>query len=392
MRFILVLLLFLPVSLVFGQNTERSETQKRLDTLKEQIARDEQKLEATSEAEKASIKTLKNLNRQIALREELVRNYQARIDQLQHERDSLQTSLQGLEQTLTRLKSEYRSRATNAYKHGRMHDLALILAAESINQMLVRVRYLHRFTEQRRQQLDNINEASRVLEERRILLQEKVARNNLLLRAAESEQKKLSDQKEQRRRVIAELRRKRVSLEEQITQNRSLAQQLQSRIAALIAKEASRRERVASASDNAAFSKLTGSFRQNFGNFPWPSQGTVIETFGNQIHPVYGTTTPNPGIFIATEPMAEIHTIFDGTVSTIDFMPDIGRYMIIEHGEYHTVYGNFSIINIGDGQKVKAGELIGRSGTEAEPKGEGVFFGIFKNGKPVDPIPWLRKR
>jgi len=181
-------------------------------------------------------------------------------------------------------------------------------------------------------------------------------------------------------------------LEAQISENRSLAQQLQSRIGALIAEEASRRERTASASDKAAFTRLSGSFRQNRGKLPWPSQGTIIESYGNQVHPVYGTTTPNPGIFIATEPMAEVHTIFDGTVSSIDFMPDIGRYMIIEHGAYHSVYGNFSIINIGEGQKVTAGQLIGRSGTEAEPKGEGIFFGLFKNGKPVDPIPWLQKR
>jgi len=205
MRLILLLFLIFLALPARAQNAERAATEKRLESLKEQITRDEKKLQANSAAEQASVKTLKNLDRQIALREELVRNYQSRLSQLKFERDSLKTSLTMLEENLEELKSEYRSRATNAYKYGRLHDLALILAAESINQMLVRVRYLHRFTEQRSHQLNNIEAASKALEERRVLLQEKVARNKLLLRAAEAEQNKLAAQKKQRRRVIAEL-------------------------------------------------------------------------------------------------------------------------------------------------------------------------------------------
>jgi len=54
---------------------DRSATERRLEELQEQIARDEEKLAKTSEAEQASLETLRNLDRQIALREELVRNY-----------------------------------------------------------------------------------------------------------------------------------------------------------------------------------------------------------------------------------------------------------------------------------------------------------------------------
>ncbi len=370
----------------------RSDTERRLEELQEQIARDEEKLEQTSEAEQATLETLRNLDRQIALREELVRNYQIRLNQLRHERDSLQTSLAQLEGTLSELKDEYRRRATHAYKYGRLHDLALILAAQSINQMLIRVRYLHRFTEQRKKRLIAINEAAETLEQQRKALQEKVARNNLLLRAAESEQEKLARQKEQRARLIADLRKQRSTLEASLSQKRTLASQLASRIQALIAEEMARRERTPNATAGEEFVRMTGSFRQNEGKLPWPARGTVIEPFGEKVHPIYGTTTPNPGVLIATDPMAEVHAVFDGTVSTIDIMPDIGRYMIVEHGEYHSVYGNFAIINVGEGERVRAGQIIGRAGTDAEPKGEGLFFGLFKDGKPIDPLPWLLPR
>ncbi len=377
----------------FGQTTdERAATEKRLGDLQKQIARDEERLAQTTEAEQASLETLQTLDRQIALREELMRNYQMRLLQLRLERDSLQQSLLALETRLGDLRSEYGKRATHAYKYGRLHDLALILAAQSINQMLIRVRYLNRFTEDRRKHLTELKDATASIETRRVMLQEKVERNNELMREVEQEQQKLARQKTQRARVVAELRQQRNRLEADLSQNRTLAQQLQSRIEQLIAAEMARRNRASDASADAAFTRLSGSFLQNRGKLPWPAGGTVVEPYGDKVHPVYGTRTPNPGIVIATAPLAEVHAIFDGTVSSIDIMPDIGRYMIIEHGEYHTVYGNFALINVGEGQQVRAGQILGRAGTDAEPKGEGIFFGLFKDGKPVDPLPWLAPR
>ncbi|GIV61804.1 MAG: peptidase M23 [Rhodothermaceae bacterium] len=390
---LLLLLLIGPAHRLAAQaGDDRTATEKRLQELQAQLARDEARLAETSEAEEATLKTLQNLDRQIALREELIRNYQVRLEELRHEQDSLQTSLEALEADLAELRKEYRDRATHAYKYGRLHDLALILSAQSINQMLIRIRYLHRFTEQRRRRLAAITEASTAIEEQRKVLEEKVQNTDMLLRAAESEQRKLAAQKEQRRRVVAQLRRQRQQLEAAITERRTLVSQLEARIQALIAEEAARRNRTGSAADAAAFARLSGSFRQNRGRLPWPVAGTVVETFGEKIHPVYGTRTPNPGLVIATDPMAEVRAVFDGTVVSIDVMPDIGRYMIVEHGEYHTVYGNFAIINVGEGTSVKAGQVLGRAGTDAEPKGAGLFFGLFHDGKPVDPMPWLLRR
>ena len=83
--------------------------------------------------------------------------------------------------------------------------------------------------------------------------------------------------------------------------------------------------------------------------------------------------------------------MFAGQVSTIDIIPDMGRFIIIEHGDYHTVYGNFSLIYVSQGDTIETGQLIGRSGTEMEPRGESVFFAVFKNGVPQNPIQWLRR-
>ena len=320
----------------------------------------------------------------------MIKTLRERSSQLNAERDTLFTSTEQLAIAIGELREEYQARASHAYKYGRLHDVALIMAAQSINQMLIRVRYLHRFTEQRRDQLGQIAGASTALQDRRATLESMVTRNETLLLEAEQEQQMLSKLQKDRRQMVDKLRSQTVNLEKNLQENRTTAQQLQSRIQALIAAETARRERVASPVDLADFTALTGSFQQNRGSLPWPSTGTVIEPYGEIVNPVHGTKTQNLGLVIATQPSAEVRVVFEGTVSSIDIMPDLGIFVIIEHGDYHSVYGNFSLTYVAQGDRVKAGQVIGRSGTDAEPKGQAVFFGLFQNGKPLDPNPWLK--
>ena len=84
-------LLCLPPA-AWAQSSDRSAVEERLQRLREQIERDEQRLSATSEAEEASMRTLRNLDREMAMRRELTTTYQRRLQQLSEESDSLQKS------------------------------------------------------------------------------------------------------------------------------------------------------------------------------------------------------------------------------------------------------------------------------------------------------------
>ena len=118
----------------------------------------------------------------------------------------------------------------------------------------------------------------------------------------------------------------------------------------------------------------------------------MTQPYGEIVNPELGTRTPNPGIFIETGPAEAVEAVFEGRVISVDIIPDYGTYVIVEHGAYHTVYSNFSLLYIRKGDDVAAGQMIGRAGTEAEPKGAGVFFALFKDGNGIDPKPWLAAR
>ncbi len=368
---------------VYAQEGEGFDaTQRRLEQLKELVAADEEKLSRARLRTRAGLQELDRLNREIALRRELVQTYQKRREEMELIRDSLQTRLDLAEADLEKLRTEYGSRATHAYKYGRTHSIALILAAESINQMLVRVRYLRRFADQRRERLQMIKAATTYLEEERERLEATYRQTDDLIAGARAEEAELQKAVSERQGVVSRLRRAENNLQQSIDEREAAVAEVESKLASMIAASRSR-------STSPSGVDLTGPFQENRGKLPWPAIGVVREPFGEIVNEELGTKTPNPGVFIATSPQAEVKSVFEGTVISVDVMIDFGTYVIVQHGEYHSVYGNFSVLYVGQGESVVAGQSLGRSGTEAEPKGEGLFFAIFKDGQPIDPAPWL---
>lgn len=369
-------------------------TEARLRELQRQIAADEARLAQTRQAETSSLESLEALERQIALRHELVARYEAHMQALEASSDSLSQTLGSLELELADLRAQYQKHAAQAYKRGRLHDWALILAARSINEMMVRVRYLSRFADQRKDRLQAMAQAARELEARQAELATAREKTRALLDEAAAEQQRLSSLQGERRQVIADLRSQRSTIQKQLDQRRGAARQLTARMQQLAAAENSK-TRAREAQNPAAAaerSQLGGAFAQNQGRLPWPANGVVVEPFGDLVNPIHGTTTPNPGILIATRPSDEVRAVFAGEVLSISVIPDFGTYVVIGHGDYKSVYSNFSMIYLAEGDRVEAGQVLGRAGTDAEPKGSGLFFALFKGSTAVDPQTWLAPR
>jgi len=367
-------------------SSDRVETETRLARLRDEIRSEEAKLAATERTESASRNKINSINRQIGMREELVGTYRNRLSSMSVERDSVFSSISNLEGELDRLKEDYRRRATNAYRYGRLHDVALILSASSINEMLVRIQYLNRFSSTRKSRLENISDTAELLKQRRTQLQRMLVRNEVLLQDTEDEQKELSTLKRSREVVIDRAQIQRDDLTQSLAEKRSSADQLNSRIRVLISDSNMSNAEASEALGNAN----SRTFRNRKGRLPRPAAGTIKEPFGEVINSERGTRTNNLHIVIETEASAEVSAVSEGAVSAIDVMPEYGRFILVEHGNYLTFYGNLSLFYVSVGDTVTPGQIIGRAGTDAEPKGRAIFFGIFENGNAVDPEIWIQ--
>lgn len=380
----------------------RQETEQRLKQLEAQIQREKNRLAETRAAEKATQKKLESIRREIALREELVSTYQTRLQQLEQERASLRDTLSTLQSRLEELRQEYRLRIVHAYKYGRLRDLALLLASRSINQMLIRARYLQRFAADRREQRSAIQTAAAEIRRSRKQLAAKRAETRRLLAEARTERQNLQALERDRRQLIEKLRNREAQLKREIKRRQQQRRQLEEQIQELVARARRQREETEPSAeapeteDVAPSANLSASFQKNRGELPWPSDGVVTVGFGPQQHSEYETSTYHPGIQIATNPASPVQAVFEGTVTGINFVPGYGTYVVINHGKYFSVYSNFSSLGVNEGDRVQAGQQIGQAGTEDQPLGASLFFGVGVANQSssdfVDPTDWLSSR
>ena len=127
----------------------------------------------------------------------------------------------------------------------------------------------------------------------------------------------------------------------------------------------------------------------------WPVSGTVTESYGMVVNGP-GVASPNPGVFIASPAAVPVRAVVEGTVAKVDMMPEYGAYVLVRHGEILTAYANLSQVRVREGDAVRSGQVLGDTGTPQTPKGEGLFFAVFRhdaqNARAVtlDPLAWLR--
>lgn len=368
-----------------GAAHAQTPTQARLDALRRQIALDQDRLSRAREAEDVTLSTLRDVEREMASRAELAETYTMRAGEIASERDSLARTLGTLTNDLLRLRADYRVRARALYQFGRLHALALLFSARSVNEMVARARYLRRFAADRRRRAAAIEQTAAALMRRQQQLGAAETETARMRREADFEAERLRTLQMQRASVVASLAGQRSALEVEIARKNDAAAALEAetrRVSAAVAGAAPDASTPRVAAEGVRFTALRG-------RLPWPVPGVVTERFGVVVNRELGTRTSSPGIVIAAAPSTEVRAVAAGRVVRVQTMDEYGRLVFVRHGDYLTLYANLSSARVAVGDVVAAGEEIGRSGTDAEPRGAALFFAVFHDGAPEDPTRWL---
>ncbi|MEI6088557.1 MAG: peptidoglycan DD-metalloendopeptidase family protein [Bacteroidota bacterium] len=133
-------------------------------------------------------------------------------------------------------------------------------------------------------------------------------------------------------------------------------------------------------------------FENNKGRLPWPADaGIVTIHFGTETIPGTKLVRKSDGIEIALAPGSSIKSVADGIVS---YAGDIGgeQVVFIKHGKYFTSYSHLSSIRVSKDQEVKAGSLLGKSGSGVDGEGALLFMVNNEKGTPLNPEGWLKAR
>ena len=138
---------------------------------------------------------------------------------------------------------------------------------------------------------------------------------------------------------------------------------------------------------------LSSSFSGNRGRLPWPvSRGFISQRFGRHPHPVLrNVTVENRGVDIQTGAGEAVRSCYDGKVLTITNIAGMNTIVMIQHGDFFTVYAKLRSVSVREGQRVSAREVIGTVATDTEGTSE-VQFQVWHNSSNLNPENWLGHR
>jgi len=135
-------------------------------------------------------------------------------------------------------------------------------------------------------------------------------------------------------------------------------------------------------------------FKEAFGSLPWPVSGTVTKRFGSYTDPQSNERATSSGIDIESPFGTPIRAVFGGTVQIAEFIRGYGQTILLQHGQYATIYAHASGLRVRRGQQVSAGDVLGYVGNTGLTNDESslLTFEVRLNGAAQDPLRWLEPR
>ncbi len=403
----LCMLLVLP-SVTTAQNREEL-TEKRQKLLAE-IGQASKLLTNTKKDKKAALDQYYAILRQVHQRQELIETLQQEIDLSNESIDRTSSTINALQLDMSRLEQEYGEMARQTYRN-KMNDnqLLFLFSAEGLSDGLKRWRYIQQYDEYRKKQAALILETRASLTEKLNGMELKKVELQDLLLTTERQQALLQQALNLKDNLLKGLKADESRISRLINRKRVAHRKLSSAIENMIALEI--KSRVAKNRVNAAptnrnkkpntttrtspsnISASNTAFRQQKGKLVWPVQkGMITRHFGKQNHPIHKQVQiTNNGIDIRATASSSVNAIYKGEIAGIQYVPGYQNTLIIQHGDYYSVYSNLETVNVKKGMQVNSGQSIGTAGKNTQNGYLEVHLEIWKGKQRMNPAVWLRR-
>lgn len=406
--FLFILLLITYLS--FGQNKDILKQQQI--ALEKEINYTTSLLNKTKENKKSSLVYIDYLDKKISSQERLLQLLnieqnllKKQIFKLENKILENEKSINDAEKEIIELKKEYGEIIYSLQKNkNERNDLMFIISSETFNQAYKRILFLREYSRARKTQALQItkNQDSLAINKQRLfsqkeLIKSKKEQNLKLISIKKKSLNKVLISKDEKKTAVSKLQKSEQIFLKKIKDQQKKSRQLEQKIKKIIEEEIRlAREKIKRDKDNKISltpeaQLLSDKFSANKGKLPWPlEQGVIIQKFGKQKHKVFGNIeTFNNGINIATNKNAIIRSVFDGKISRIFFIKGEGKAVLINHGEFFTVYSGLEEVKVKLGDNILAKEEIGKVLTRENDDRTELHFEIWQGYDKQDPSVWL---
>ena len=374
MRTIFILHILLLLALVTPAQSVK-ELQKQQRELQQQLEETSKMLKQTKQNETATVNKLNLLNNDIQTRKKLIRNIQSEINGLNGEMGQLRAKRTELQQQLEDCKEDYaRLVRETHYADIQQSPLLFLLSAESFQQLVRRIRYMQEFATYRKEQVRQIEQLQADIDIQNHLLEQRKNDRSLALKSQKREQDKLTADEKKQKSMLQSLKKEEKNLLAKQQEQQKKVDALNKKIEEMIAKQVRTTTTLTKEQQ-----LIAGGFEANQGRMPWPvEKGYISGYFGKHKHPVHEhVTVDNKGIYLQTVQGANARAIYEGEVTWCAQMN--GNYaVIIQHGNYRTVYSPLKTIKVKQGDKVTAKQAIGTIYTDSsEDNKTELYFQLY---------------
>lgn len=382
----------LSVSMAASAQDTRAQEEKKA-RLEREIAIIDKQLAENASQSSSMLTDLSLIRKKISNRKALVSESDRVIRQYSDSIYLAQKEINRLQARVDTLTAHYSKLVLSAYKNRDSRIWYMYMfASDNLGQAFRRFGYFRNLSSQ----MQNEAKSIRAMQDELALKQERLA---LLKKDAEAvkaeRQKELDNLRKDESKadsVVKKLQKDRKKYQSQLASKKKEIDALNREIARLIANAMNKDGQKSSSKKPKApvDMKLDAEFSKNKGKLPWPADGPVVSRFGKHYHPVYKNLElpPNNGVDIALAKGEHVKAVFDGVVSQVLVMPGYNQCVLVQHGNYFTLYCKMKNIAVKAGDKVKTGQLIGDIDTiNGQTQ---LHFEVWKGKDPQNPETWLR--
>ena len=367
------------------------DLQNKQKKLQQEIEQTNKMLNQTKKDEKATMNKLQLIGTNIKNQRQLIHTLDNEIFALNAEMKVLQGTRDSLQTVLDKYKADYAEMIRQShFAQVQQSPLLFLMSSDSFQQLARRARYLREFAHFRQEQVRRIENTQAEIDTQNELLKANKHDKLVVLDTRKREQENLKRDEKKQKTMLNQLKSKEKDLNKQLKAQEKRVAELNKKIDALIRKQA---EKTSKTSLTKEQQLIAGGFEANKGRLPWPvDKGMISGHYGKQQHPLHEhVIVDNKGIYIQTTAGTKARAVYKGEVTTCCVIA--GTYaVIVQHGNYRTVYSNLSSLNVKQGDHVDTKQVLGTIFTDPEQdqKTE-LYFQIYKDMNIVNPELWIAR-
>lgn len=372
-----------------SQDTKAQEERKA--RLEREIAIIDRQLAENASKSNTKLADLNLIRKKVANRKELVAQSERQIRKFNDDIYLTQLEINKINRRIETLTDHYSRLVVSAYKNRDARVWYMyMLASDNLGQALRRFGYFRNLSDQMKGEAQKIRAAKVELEEEK----EKLSQMKKDAEAVKAERVKeletLRKDEKNADNVVKQLRKDRRTYEKQLNSKKKEVQALNREIERLISAAMKGKTSISStAKKTQVDQKLAAEFVKNKGKLPWPVEGAIVGRFGSHRHPVYNIVMPqNNGFDLAVSKGEEAKAVFDGVVRQVMVLPGYNQCVMIDHGDYFTLYCKLKNVTVKADDKVKTGDVLGTVDTiNGQTQ---LHFELWQGKTPHNPENWLK--